>query len=227
MDKTTVISSMIIILGYLLGSIPSAYIASHLLKGRDLRRYGSGTVSGSMVYEHVARWAIIPVGLFDVAKAALPAWLGLHFGLGQSVAVAAGIAAAVGHNWPIFLDFTGGRGISTFVGLLLVVFPWGIPWLLVPLAIGYLFFKDSPPFALFSMVTLPFLSYFLGSSPVILWGTIIMLVITIVKRLEANRRSLPDDIKERRVVLLRRLILDRDIASHADWINRHPTTPED
>ncbi|MGA9397891.1 MAG: glycerol-3-phosphate acyltransferase [Anaerolineaceae bacterium] len=222
MDKTIVITLLIIVLGYLLGSIPSAYIIGHLLKGRDLRHYGSGTVSGSMVYEHVARWAVIPVGLFDVAKAALPAWLAMHLGLGEVVAVTGGLAAAVGHNWPIFLNFTGGRGISTFLGLLLVVFPWGIPWLLVPLAIGYLL-KDSPPFALFGMGTLPLLTYFLDGAPVVVWGTIIMLVITILKRLEANRRPLPESKKERRVVLLRRLFLDRDIASHADWINRRPT----
>ena len=226
MDKSIVFTLIIVILGYLLGSIPSAYIASHLLKGRDLRRYGSGTVSGSMVYEHVARWAVIPVGLFDVAKAALPAWLAIQLGLGEVAAVAGGLSAAIGHNWPIFLNFTGGRGISTFLGLLLVVFPWGIPWLLVPLVIGYLF-KDSPPFALFSMGTLPFLAYFLGGSPVVVWGTIMMFILTIVKRLEANRRPLPDSKKERRVVLLRRLILDRDIASHADWISRCPTSPQD
>jgi glycerol-3-phosphate acyltransferase PlsY len=222
MDKAIVIGLIIILLGYLLGSIPSAYIASHLLKGRDLRRYGSGTVSGSMVYEHVARWAVVPVGLFDVAKAALPAWLALHFSLGDTIAVAAGLAAAVGHNWPIYLNFTGGRGLSTFLGLLLVVFPWGVPWLLVPLAIGYFLFKDSPPFALFSMVTLPFLAYYLGSSSIIVWGTIIMLIIMIVKRLEANRRVLPRDRRERRLVLLRRLILDRDIRPHKEWINRQP-----
>ncbi len=210
------------ILGYLLGSIPTAYIAGHLLKGRDLRRYGSGTVSGSMVFEHVARWAVVPVGLFDVFKAAIPAWLALHFGLGEAAAVLAGLAAAAGHNWPVFLKFTGGRGLSTFLGLLLVVFPWGVAWLLVPLAIGYLVFKDSAPFALFSMLTLPFLAYYLGGSPVVVWGTIAMLIMMIVKRLEANRRPLPATKRDRRTVLLRRLILDRDIASHSDWINRHP-----
>ncbi len=221
MDKTIILTMMVVILGYLLGSIPSAYLIGRFLKGRDLRRYGSGTVSGSMVYEHVARWAVIPVGIFDVAKAAFPAWLAFQLGLGEVVSVAGGLAAAIGHNWPIFLDFTGGRGISTFLGLLLVVFPWGIPWLLVPLAIGYLF-KDSPPFALLSMATLPFLAVYLSGSPGIVWGTVIMFLIMVVKRLEANRRPLPEDKKVRRLVLLRRLILDRDIASHADWINRQP-----
>jgi glycerol-3-phosphate acyltransferase PlsY len=215
-------SLLLIIAAYLMGSIPSAYILARWVRGRDLRQYGSGTVSGSMVYEHVARWAVVPVGIFDVAKAAVPAWLALHLGLGLGVAVAAGIAAAIGHNWPIFLKFTGGRGISTFAGLLLVVFPWGIPWVGIPLLVGYLL-KDSPPFALFSLITLPFLTGWLDGRPEVIWGTVLMLVITVLKRLEANRRPLPADKKEKRMVLLRRLILDRDIQSHRDWIDRQPS----
>jgi glycerol-3-phosphate acyltransferase PlsY len=68
-------SIFLILFGYLLGSIPTAYLAARWKKHVDLRRYGNGTVSGSMVYEHVARWLVVPVWLFDVAKAALPAWL--------------------------------------------------------------------------------------------------------------------------------------------------------
>jgi glycerol-3-phosphate acyltransferase PlsY len=221
MDNFFLYSIAIVLLGYFLGSIPSAYLIGRLLKRRDLRKYGSGTVSGSMVYEHIARWAVIPVGLFDVAKASLPAWLALQLGLGETAAVAGGLAAAIGHNWPIFLHFTGGRGISTFIGLLLVIFPWGIPWLLIFLTVGYLL-KDSPPFALFSMGTLPILTYYLEGSPAIIWATILMLIITIIKRLEANRRPLPDNVQEKRTVLIRRLLLDRDIASHSEWINRRP-----
>ncbi|MBN2257478.1 MAG: glycerol-3-phosphate acyltransferase, partial [Anaerolineaceae bacterium] len=216
------LSIFMILAGYLLGSIPTAYIVGRWVKGRDVRQYGSGTVSGSMVYEHIARWAVVPVGLFDVAKAAFPAWLALHWDLGMGVTVAVGIAASVGHNWPVFLNFTGGRGLSTFLGLLLVVFPMGIFWILVPLAIGYLIFKDSPPFALFSMVTLPLFVCFMGGSAILVWGAICMLVITIVKRLEANRRPLTADLKEKQLVLLRRLLLDRDIVSHQDWIDRQP-----
>lgn len=223
MGQTFFISVLIVILGYLMGSIPSAYIFGRLLRGRDLRRYGSGTVSGSMVYEHVARWAVVPVALLDVAKAAVPAWLVLRLGFDTWVIVATGIAAAIGHNWPIFLNFTGGRGISTFIGLLLIIFPCGIPWLLVFLLVGY-FLKDSPPFAMVSLVTLPILAFWLDGSAAVIWATIIMLIITILKRLEANRRVLPDNKKDCLSVLLRRLIYDRDIASHAEWINRRPNT---
>jgi glycerol-3-phosphate acyltransferase PlsY len=214
-------SVLLVIAGYLLGSIPTAYLVAKWFKGRDLRRYGSGTVSGSMVYEHVARWAVIPVGLFDVGKAALPAWLALARGLGMPVAAAAGLAAIAGHNWPLFLHFTGGRGLGTFLGLLLVIFPWGFPWLLAFLAAGWLL-GDSAPWALAGLVTLPLFAYFVGGPDVVAPTVGTMLILTLAKRFEANRRPLPPPGPERTRVILRRLFLDRDIASHSDWIRREP-----
>ncbi len=212
---------LLILAAYLLGSIPTAYLVGRWLRGLDLRRYGSGTVSGSMVWEHVARWAVVPVGLFDMAKAALPAWFGLQVGLGMPVATAAGLAAVAGHNWPIFLRFTGGRGLGTFMGLLLVIFPWGFPWMLAFLAVGWLL-GDSAPWALIALLTLPFFSYFLGGPGIVAPASGIMLLLTLGKRLEANRRPLPPPGSQRRRVILRRLLLDRDIASHAEWIRRQP-----
>lgn len=204
---------------YLLGSIPFAYLAGRLTKGMDLRRYGSGTVSGSMVYEHVHRWLVIPVGILDVTKAALPAYLGLYLGYGQAGAAAAGLAAMIGHNWPVWLGFTGGRGISTILGLLLVLFPWGDIWLLGFLAIGYAL-KDSAPWALASMVSMPLLVLYVGGSPAMYWVIPAVLALMLIKRLEANRRSLPEDPAQRRQVLWLRLIYDRDIADHEAWIRR-------
>jgi glycerol-3-phosphate acyltransferase PlsY len=214
-------SALLIVAGYLLGSIPSAYLAGRWIKGLDLRHYGSGTVSGSMVWEHVARWVIVPVGLFDVGKTALPAWLGLQLGLGLPVAAAAGLAAVAGHNWPLYLRFIGGRGLGGFMGVLLVIFPWGFPWMLGFLAIGWRL-GDSAPWALVSMVMLPLLAHLVGGPAVVAPTTGAMLLLTLVKRLEANRRPLPSPGAERRRVILRRLLLDRDIVSHRDWIQRQP-----
>ena len=53
---------------YLLGSVPTSYIAGRLLKGIDIRNYGSGTVSGANVWHSVSRWAVVPVGIFDILK---------------------------------------------------------------------------------------------------------------------------------------------------------------
>jgi glycerol-3-phosphate acyltransferase PlsY len=212
---------LLVLTGYLLGSIPTAYLVGRWTKGLDLRRYGSGTVSGSMVFEHVAHWLVVPVGLFDIGKAALPAWLALRLGLGMPVAAAAGLAAVAGHNWPLFLHFTGGRGLATFLGLLLVLFPWGFPWMLGFLAAGWLL-GDSAAWALAGMITLPLLSRIVGGPGVITAAAGAMLLLTLVKRLEANRRPLPPPGPERRRVILRRLFLDRDIASHKAWIRRRP-----
>ena len=214
-------SAALIVAAYLLGSIPTAYLAGRWLKGIDIRHYGSGTVSGSTVYEQVAHWAVFPVGLFDIAKAALPAWLGLRLGLGQPVAAAAGLAAAAGHNWPIFLHFVGGRGLGCFLGVLLVIFPWGIPWLLGFLAAGRLL-GSSAEWALASVALLPLFAHLLGGSPTAICLGAALLLLTVAKRLEANRRPLPPPGPERRRVLLRRLIWDRDIASHQDWLDRKP-----
>jgi glycerol-3-phosphate acyltransferase PlsY len=210
---------LLILGGYLLGSIPTAFLAGKWITGIDLRQHGSGTVSGSMVWEHIARWAVFPVGIFDVLKAALPTWIGLKLGLGEGVAMAAGLAALVGHNWPLYLGFTGGRGLSPFLGAITVIFPWGFPWLLTFLAVGYLL-GDSAPWALASLILLPLFNVWMDGPTVIHGAAVVMVILTIIKRIEANRRPLPAEKIERRKVILRRVIFDRDIPSHKEWLNR-------
>jgi glycerol-3-phosphate acyltransferase PlsY len=225
-------SVLLIVAGYLLGSVSATYLVGRWLGGRDLREYGSGTLGGSMVYEHVGRWAVVPVILWDVGKAALPTWLGLWLGLGETVAAAAGLAAAVGHNWSIFLRFAGGRGMGTFAGMWLILFPPGVLWMTVLLGIGWRL-GDSAPWLLVSLLAMPLLAYLLGGpralGPVLLGGpamvasiAAMMILITLAKRLEGNRRPLPHPGPERTKVILRRLFLDRDIASHEEWIRREP-----
>lgn len=212
--------ALLLLFGYLLGSIPSGYLAGKWIKGIDLREYGSGTVSGSMVWEHVAKWAVVPVGLFDIFKGALPTWLGLRLGLGEVAAMLIGFAAIIGHNWPVYLNFQGGRGFSPFLGVLLALFPWGVPIILAGLGIGNIF--RSPAIPLLVVASLPIFAAFLNGSSIVLWLSVGMTVITVVKRLEANRRPLPDDPIERRKVILRRIFLDRDIQDHKSWIQREP-----
>jgi glycerol-3-phosphate acyltransferase PlsY len=214
-------TALLLVTSYLLGSIPTAYLAGRWLRHRDVRRYGSGTVSGSMVYEHVARWAVVPVGLFDIGKAALPTWVALRWGLATGVAVVAGMLAVIGHNWPLFLGFAGGRGLGCFMGVMLPVFPPAFPWMLAFLAVGWIL-GDSAPWALVGLTTMGLLARTVGGPAVVGPAAFTMLAVTLVKQLEANRRPLPTPGAERRRVVLRRLLLDRDIASHREWIRREP-----
>jgi len=206
---------------YVVGSIPTGYLAARFLRGIDLRVYGSGTPTGSMVYEHVARWAVAPVGLFDVGKAALPTWLAIHLDLGVGVAAAAGLTAVVGHNWSLFLGFNGGRGISGFLGILIVIFPLGTAWLLGSLLIGWRL-GDSTVWTLAALATLPAFSWRVDGPAIIPAVAAAMLVLTLAKRVEANRRPLPPPGPDRLRVVLRRMLFDRDISSHHDWIRRTP-----
>jgi glycerol-3-phosphate acyltransferase PlsY len=214
-------SILLILVGYFLGSIPSAYLAGKWIRGIDLRRYGSGTVSGSMVWEHASKWGLLPVAVFDVAKAMLPTWLGLQLGLGELAAGLAGIAAGIGHNWPIFLRFTGGRGLSPLIGMWLLIYPTAAAWMAAFLVIGW-FLGDSAPWALVSLISLPVAAILLDGPSAAVPLSLAVLLVAVTKRLEANRRPLPANEAERWRTLLRRAWLDRDIASHQEWIGRTP-----
>ena len=218
--KTAMTFIFMVVFAYLLGSIPSGYLAGKWIKGIDLREYGSGTVSGSMVWEHVAKWAVLPVGIFDIFKGALPTWLSLKLGLSEQAAMVVGLAAVVGHNWPIYLNFQGGRGLSPFLGELFVLFPLGMLILLIGLGIGNRL--KSPAIPLFTIILLPVFAALFDGPESMLWLALGMTAITILKRLEANGRPLPEDPQERHEVILRRIFLDRDIQDHEEWIRREP-----
>jgi glycerol-3-phosphate acyltransferase PlsY len=191
--------------GYLMGSIPTAYLVARWRRGIDIRRTGSGNVGGSNLRATVGLGATIAVGLFDAAKGALPAGLGLWVVQEQKPAVLAGLAAVVGHNWSIWLGLQGGRGIATTLGLLLVTFPVGLLWVLVFLAFGAAI-HQVPLLNGLGVLTLPLLSIWLGELAVITWMNVALVVLMIVKRLEANQGFEP---RSRRV-WLNRLLHDRD-----------------
>jgi glycerol-3-phosphate acyltransferase PlsY len=133
--------------------------------------------------------------------------------------VAAGLAAAVGHAWSPFLNFKGGRSLSCIFGTLLIVFPLGALFLVFWLALG-LVLKTNLATTI-ALLLLPFLSIALDNPAAVTWGTVAMIILTAVKRIEANRMPLPAD-EDRRRVLWRRLLLDRDIADHKAWQKRRP-----
>jgi glycerol-3-phosphate acyltransferase PlsY len=106
----------IILLSYLLGAIPFGIIATKLTRGIDIRDYGSGKIGATNVLRSAGGKAGLLTLIPDVAKGAVSvmiAWLVLD---GYAAQIVAALAAMVGHNWPIYANFRGGRGVGPYVG---------------------------------------------------------------------------------------------------------------
>jgi glycerol-3-phosphate acyltransferase PlsY len=110
-------------LGYLLGSIPSGLWLGKLVRGVDVRQYGSGKTGATNTLRVLGiRWAWLVVAM-DVGKGAAAMAIAQSLGDSQGPEMAAALAAVAGHNWPVFARFRGGRGVLTGLGVLLVMEP--------------------------------------------------------------------------------------------------------
>lgn len=106
-------------LGYLLGSIPFGYLVGRL-RGIDIRQYGSGATGGTNVQRTLGWGPAVATGLGDLLKGTLAAYLGLRLA-GDWGYVAAGFAAVVGHSYPVWLQFRGGKSVLTGFGVFLLL----------------------------------------------------------------------------------------------------------
>jgi glycerol-3-phosphate acyltransferase PlsY len=114
-----------ILFGYGVGSLPLGYLVASRAKGIDLRRVGSGNVGATNAYRSAGLAAALIVILVDVAKGASSVFFAARFATGAADPVAAGLAAIIGHVYPVWLRFHGGKGVATACGVF---------WMLAPLA---------------------------------------------------------------------------------------------
>jgi glycerol-3-phosphate acyltransferase PlsY len=110
-------------LGYLLGSIPFGLVVGYIWLGRDIRESGSGRTGTTNVLRTAGRAAAVVVMVCDIGKGAVPALVGRYLFDDDGVAAAGAAAAIVGHVWPIFAGFRGGRGVATAFGGILGLSP--------------------------------------------------------------------------------------------------------
>ncbi len=108
------------VLSYLVGSIPTAYIFGKLMKNIDIRQHGSGNVGATNAFRVLGKGPGTAVLIIDIIKGIIPVVLVAGFlapyALGR---IAAAVAAVCGHNWTCFLNFKGGKGIATTLGVLI------------------------------------------------------------------------------------------------------------
>jgi glycerol-3-phosphate acyltransferase PlsY len=131
---------------YLIGSLSFAVIVSRALGIADPRTYGSGNPGATNVLRSGSKAAAAVTLLLDAIKGWLPValvqWFGQRYGLGAGAQAVAGLAAFLGHLWPVFFRFQGGKGVATALGVLAAFSPWLgvavlVTWIVVALASRY------------------------------------------------------------------------------------------
>ncbi len=170
---STLIPIAAIIAAYLIGSLSFAVIVSRLMGLDDPRSYGSGNPGATNVLRTGNKAAAILTLLLDALKGAVPVLLvvffGERFGLAEGTVAAVGLAAFIGHLWPVFFSFKGGKGVATAAGVLLAINPLlGLATLATWLIIAA-FFRYSSLASIVSALFAPFYQLLIwGAGPIAL-----------------------------------------------------------
>jgi glycerol-3-phosphate acyltransferase PlsY len=187
-------------LSYLLGAIPTSYLAGKWLRGIDLREHGSRNLGATNLYRTLGWRFAVPVGLFDVAKGAVPVLL-----FGPMVPELApfpslcGIAAVLGHVYSVFVGFSGGKGVATAAGMLLGLAPKAlgvaaVVWLLLVWLTGYVSLASVT-----GALVLPVADYLLAPDRRTAWdiGLDVAVAAFIIWKHRSNIRRLLDGTENR------------------------------
>jgi glycerol-3-phosphate acyltransferase PlsY len=209
---------------YLLGSVPAAYLAARWSRGIDIRQCGDGNVGSTNLMRLTSKRVAIPVVIFDLGKGALMVWIAQLLGLDITQQAVVGVAAVIGHNWPVFLRFNGGRGILTTLGIIFILVPWlGLIALII--AYGMAPFRQLALGTMIAVASLPIFSWFLPQPfgiekplPITL-GFVAIFLLAVIRRLTAPRTLFTASVTSGQL-FVNRLLFDRDIRDRKAWINR-------
>ncbi|CAM4316990.1 glycerol-3-phosphate 1-O-acyltransferase PlsY [Saccharibacillus endophyticus] len=114
-----IFSGIAIVAAYLLGSVSFSVLFARLFKGIDIRNHGSGNAGATNTLRVLGKGPAILVLVLDICKGVLAVWLGRWLAPDYDWTPAlAGLAAVIGHNWPLYFHFKGGKGIATTIGML-------------------------------------------------------------------------------------------------------------
>lgn len=184
-----------ILTSYLIGSIPTAYIFGRLLKGVDIRQFGSGNVGATNVFRVVGRFPGILVLAIDIFKGFMCATYIASFFMYISPAarpelyrVLVGLGAIAGHNWTVFLRFKGGKGVATSAGVVIGLIPnifwlgflvWGVSFFIT----GYISFAS-----IVASISIPIFTLIFGApSEIRIFMSLLCLIIVYKHRSNIKR----------------------------------------
>ena len=193
--NTYMIYLLCLITGYLTGSILFAWVITKLVKGEDIRNLGNHNPGAANTFKSVGWFWGILTGLLDSLKAFVPMLIADHFFELSTVAVGLiGAGAIIGHGYPIFFNFKGGRAAGTLLGIYLYFIPYELlaSFIIVPLIVYFLIKKDMSYWTPFGLIVLSAVSCLFFNHPA---DVKIMVFITGMIGLYFNRNYLPVRLK--------------------------------
>ena len=184
-----------VIIAYILGSIPFAYIFTRLMTGKDIRQLGSGNVGGNNVYGQVGLKVAIPVAIFDVGKGtaavAIAHWLlDVPMYEPQIFILLSGIAAVAGHMWSIYLKFTGGNGLSATIGVLAFLLPWELLIVIALLLILTAITRNLVLSVNISLLSVPISAWFLEKEWMYVGFCLVLIVMLVLNFIPTAKAAL-------------------------------------
>ena len=201
----------IFLISYIIGSIPFSYIIARLYKGKDIRKLGTKNVGATNVISVVGLVPGLIALFFDISKGTLAVYLTDKITKNITVSLFAGFFTVIGHNWPIFLKFNGGKGIATTIGILLIKSPISFLILyLIVIPITILITNDSFMSASMGFIILPLILWLLKRDIWwVIFGILLALIIVIrhmdeLKTYFKGRRELHPIVQKIRDFILRK-----------------------
>ena len=153
---------LIVLLGYFLGAIPSAYVAGQLFSGKDIRQLDNGNVGAANAFRQLGARIGIAVFFIDAGKGALAILIAQTANLPLAAVLFTGVAVVIGHNWSVFIGFRGGRGESTTIGVLLALITQPMLILAAPTLATLFIKKNVIKASCVLFIPLPLICWWLG-----------------------------------------------------------------
>ena len=186
---------LLIIFAYILGSIPVGLLLSNWLKGVDPRLTGSGNIGTTNVVRAVGIRLGLVTFFLDVAKGALPVALASSLNLSFDTRAVLGLVAVLGHCFPVWLYFKGGKGVATGLGVLLILSPVIAGIAFIAFSLGYGIAKQVAVGSLVAAFAVFGCSFFLVSNGFVA-SILVIMILVIILRHQNNIRSLLKNKKE-------------------------------
>jgi glycerol-3-phosphate acyltransferase PlsY len=172
---------LVLIAGYIIGSLPTAFIMAHLRKGVDIRDIGSRNMGAMNVFYKIGFAEGLIVLFVDMGKGALAVAIAYllrsQFEFPLLIQMLMGVAVILGHAFPVFLKFRGGKGGATCIGVLAFLIPWACPFYLGIFLLLLLLTRFPTLSYGIAFITFPLVAWLIyHSSPLIIYSVIIILV---------------------------------------------------